>query len=317
MTQVHPAPSTMQRDEDDDDDGDDAYGTDRLAQRVANYETDENHTMLTRDHEDHTFSGIMFTVECLDRAIQNVVLRAVHVRGELGHMTVWVHRGRWHESGRVRESPEKWACVFDDAVEPSPRQVVPLALQTPVALEPGDLVSLYVHSAIQSDTGLVYDNARGGAACEDTYLRVGAGCAHLSPVPFAGYHPWGAWRNRRSFVGRLGYGVKHLLWQPEKDIHRAFPASFHSMVLTLLMARNRNDNYLADLPEDILFYILHMCHSKWAPPLPKPTMLTALADAKSTQLVKKKATSFVRSVRKSIAGLFRRKSTTAPAPAAD
>ena len=74
---------------------------------------------------------------------------------------------------------------------------------------------------------------------------------------------------------------------------------------------------LADLPEDILFYILHMCHSKWAPPLPKPTMLTALADAKSTQLVKKKATSFVRSVRKSIAGLFRRKSTTAPAPAAD
>ena len=167
------------------------------------------------------------------------------------------------------------------------------------------------------DTGLVYDNARGGAACEDTYLRVGAGCAHLSPVPFAGYHPWGAWRNRRSFVGRLGYGVKHLLWQPEKDIHRAFPASFHSMVLTLLMARNRNDNYLADLPEDILFYILHMCHSKWAPPLPKPTMLTALADAKSTQLVKKKATSFVRSVRKSIAGLFRRKSTTVPAPAAD
>ena len=55
-----------------------------------------------------------------------------------------------------------------------------------VALAPGDVVSLYVHSQLQSDTGVVYDNARGGAASEDTYLRVGAGCAHLSPVPFAG-----------------------------------------------------------------------------------------------------------------------------------
>ena len=69
--------------------------------------------MHTTDHEDHTFSGIMFTVECLDRAIQTVVVRAVHVRGELGPMTVWVHRGRWHASRGAREDESLWTKVFD------------------------------------------------------------------------------------------------------------------------------------------------------------------------------------------------------------
>ena len=273
--------------------------------------------MHTTDHEDHTFSGIMFTVECLDRAIQTVVVRAVHVRGELGPMTVWVHRGRWHASRGAREDEGLWTKVFDGVREPSRRSPAALELREPVALAPGDVVSLYVHSQLQSDTGVVYDNARGGAASEDTYLRVGAGCAHLSPVPFAGYHPWGAWRNRRSFVGKLSYGVKHLLWQPEPAVHAAFPAPFRSMVMVLLMARNRRDTYLADLPEDILFYILHMCNSKWAPPPPKPGLAAALAAAPPAAFVKKKSASFVASVRKSLAALFGgRRSARATAPAA-
>ena len=60
--------------------------------------------MHTTDHEDHTFSGIMFTVECLDRAIQTVVVRAVHVRGELGPMTVW-----WTDEGWFGKH-ERRAC---------------------------------------------------------------------------------------------------------------------------------------------------------------------------------------------------------------
>ena len=76
---------------------------------------------------------------------------------------------------------------------------------------------------------------------EDTYLRVGPACAHLSNVPFNGHHPWGAWRNRRSFVGTLSYGVRHLLWQPERKVHSAFPAPFREMVRTLLVL-NRHSN---------------------------------------------------------------------------
>ena len=118
------------------------YARDRLAQQFSDYETDENHEMSTTDHEDHTFAGIMFTVECLDRAIRNVVIRGVSVRGELGPMTVWVARGRWHESRGMREDVAAWDCVFEGPAPPSFRRLHRLDLSSPVALEPGEVRSV-------------------------------------------------------------------------------------------------------------------------------------------------------------------------------
>ena len=299
MTAVHPQPS------------DEEYGLDRLAQTVSNYETHENHEMITKDHEDHTFSGIMFVVECLDNAIRNVVVRGVSVRGELGPMTVWVAPGAW-DSPRglrenLREDAARWTRCFEGFEVPSYRSLRRLDLHDPITLEPGEVVTLYVHSSRRGDCGIVYDNARGGSDCADGYLRVGAGCAHLVPVPFFGYHPWGAWRNRRAFVGRLDYGVRHLLWQPEKRVHGAFPAPFRDMVRTLLVLRNRRDNYVADLPEDVLYYILHMCSSSWAPPRrPRTPAAAALARRSSG------AWASARAVRRTLLSLLGFRSKTRP-----
>ena len=125
MTAVHPQPS------------DEEYGLDRLAQTVSNYETHENHEMITKDHEDHTFSGIMFVVECLDNAIRNVVVRGVSVRGELGPMTVWVAPGAWDSPrglrDNLREDAVRWTRCFEGFEVPSYRSLRRLDLQ-PAAL---------------------------------------------------------------------------------------------------------------------------------------------------------------------------------------
>ena len=103
------------------------YARDRLAQRAANYEVDEEHDIQTQDYEDHTFSGIMFTLEVLDRAVEQVVLRGVAVRGELGPMTVWAAKGRWHDfEGRraARDVPSRGvaAPVFPRTSSPRRRR---------------------------------------------------------------------------------------------------------------------------------------------------------------------------------------------------
>eukprot|EP00629_Pelagomonadales_sp_RCC1024_P017657 CAMPEP_0119269806 /NCGR_PEP_ID=MMETSP1329-20130426/7060_1 /TAXON_ID=114041 /ORGANISM="Genus nov. species nov., Strain RCC1024" /LENGTH=320 /DNA_ID=CAMNT_0007269807 /DNA_START=145 /DNA_END=1104 /DNA_ORIENTATION=- len=257
------------------DDDDAPRVVDRLAQRQASYEVHETHDMLTQDHEDHTFNGVIFTVECLDRAVERVVVRGVAVRGELGPVTVWAARGRWHEDRGFREDPRRWTLCHQSRQGPSYRAPRLLELEAVVALEPGEVASIYVHSALRDDTGVVYDNWRGSV--EDTYLRVGPACAHLSNVPFNGHHPWGAWRNRRSFVGTLSYGVRHLLWQPERKVHSAFPAPFREMVRTLLVLNRHSNSYLADLPVDVLFYVVHMLPAWSAPAAHEKNVVAAAA----------------------------------------
>ena len=56
----------------------------------------ESFTVDTRDHEDHTFCGIMFKVECeTDLPCRYLEIQSVHVRGDLGPMTVWVTPDTW------------------------------------------------------------------------------------------------------------------------------------------------------------------------------------------------------------------------------
>ena len=45
-------------------------------------------------------------------------------------------------------------------------------------------------------------------------------------------------------MGKLSYGVKYQLWKPEATSHSSYPASFKGVVLTLLMARNREGTLL-------------------------------------------------------------------------
>lgn len=222
-----------------------------VEQGEADYVVEEVHSCMTADHEDHTFSGIIFAVECHCLQVATLTLRSIWVRGELGPMTVWVKDGFW--DAMSRETQQEWHLVHSSLQPPSlasPRQLV---LNPPTDFRPGDVASVYVHSALRSDTGIVYDNQRDPS--QDSYLRVHAGCAHLSPHPFASHHPWGAWRPRRQFVGKITYGVRKLLWRPA--VHARFPRGFRTIIMHLCLLKKRRP--LSALPDDVFFYVIHLC----------------------------------------------------------
>ena len=68
----------------------------------------ESFTVDTRDHEDHTFCGIMFKVECeTDLPCRYLEIQSVHVRGDLGPMTVWVTPDTWEHKQEEGERVEE------------------------------------------------------------------------------------------------------------------------------------------------------------------------------------------------------------------
>ncbi len=96
--------------------------------------------VATADRGDHTFSGVMFSIECkADVPVQRMELRAFFVRGHLGSITVWVTPGSWR--GR-HENQELWSLVYSGVLDPSPHEHVRLGLISPIVLKPGDTVGL-------------------------------------------------------------------------------------------------------------------------------------------------------------------------------
>ena len=183
--------------------------------------------------QDHTFCGVMFTIECKSELpVEFLEIRSLSVRGQLGPITVWVTPDTWqgkHENEKV------WEQVYSASHPSSYRSFTKLAFSRPVIVAGGQSIGVYVHSAVDGDEvsppsspgsacgcltassarnppdrclqGIVYDNERGGSAHEDSFLRLGAGLAHLSNVPFSPLGFWGrAWRSHRQFVGRVEYG---------------------------------------------------------------------------------------------------------------
>ena len=100
--------------------------------------------MHTTDHEDHTFSGIMWDLECkADLPVDYVELTSVWVRGDLGPMAVYWTPGTFlgnHERARA------WRKVHESTRRPSMEELVELTLDPPVRVPAGGRVGLYVHS---------------------------------------------------------------------------------------------------------------------------------------------------------------------------
>ena len=90
----------------------------------------------------------------------------------------------------------------------------------------------------------------------------------------------------------------HLLWQPERKVHSAFPAPFREMVRTLLVLNRRGDSYLADLPVDVLFYVVHMLPA-WSAPAAQESKGVVAAAVGKPRLVLGRA---LRSVRRFLFG---------------
>jgi len=236
---------------------------------VANYSVHENFSVDTRDHEDHTFCGVMFDVIC--KAFSNCAdviplefmqITAISVRGDLGPMTVWTTPNSFRSKEHDQDS---WQLVYKGDHAPSRREYLSLELDSPIKLSPGERCGIYVHSSLPGDDAIVYDNSRRrGATYEDKLFRVLTGKAHLSNRPFGRSGMFGfPWRDDREFVGRFTYGARYKLWNPE--VHTLFPPGFRRAVRTLLLCASRPESPLHFMQNEVIFYILNMCRHDWFP----------------------------------------------------
>lgn len=229
---------------------------------VADYAVHETKTIVSRDHSDHTFSGIMFSIVVKEELpVDFLEIEAVAVRGQLGPLTVWVKAGGWELGQHERRS--SWKQVYCEEHMPSRRKLVPLKFDEPARVRGGDKISIYIHSALPNDQAIVYDNQRFYVTREDDFMRVTPGLAHLCNEPFGSWHPWGSWRRNREFVGSVSYGVRYILWNPVKHVHQRFNDPFKDLVLLMLLCKPRADCPFSWLSEDCIFYILNMTRYDW------------------------------------------------------
>jgi len=242
--------------------------------KVANYIVHESFTVDTRDHEDHTFCGVMFDVCCKGRdddglPVEFLQIDALSIRGDLGPITVWTTPGSRRRKEHVQD---EWTCLHEQDHQASLRDYQRLDLSPPVRLGPGESCGLYVHSKLPGDDAIVYDNQRSRVTYEDKVFRVLPGMAHLSNRPFGRHGMWGfPWRDNREFVGKISYGVGYMLWNPVREVHLWFPDRFRAMARLLLLCARRSSSPMHRLQDEVVYYILNMCRHDWFSAEPAPS----------------------------------------------
>jgi hypothetical protein len=222
----------------------------------------------TRDHEDHTFCGVMFDVACDSRLpLEYLEVQSVAVRGDLGPLTVWVAEESYQG---IHEEQSAWKKVYEGVHEPSREALVELKFTAPMRLKPGESCGIYVHSALPGDEAIVYDNKRAALTYQDRCFKVLPGLAHLSNRPFGKRGFWGRpWRQQREFVGRVGYGVRWRMWSPSN--HLSFPPAFQQTVKTMIMASRRPESLMYLLQDELVLFIRNPCWwDDWGDAMPEP-----------------------------------------------
>ena len=254
-----------------------------LELRVAAEEiVHQNVTVDTHDRQDHSYAGVMFNVQCKPAALQYLEVSALWVRGDLGPITVWATpdsfdgketcEDLWETSVDSLAPGDKingWTLVYAGNHEPSRATLVPMHLQLPLRLAPGSSCGMYIHSRLVGDDQIVYDNLRHQRlGRSDRFLDISPGLAHLCPTPFSSARTNGVrqlrlppWRTQREFVGRVAYGIRWLLWNPE--VHSQLPVTFQRLVKVVLMCARRPESPLFLLNTDQVMYILNKC-SWWS-----------------------------------------------------
>jgi hypothetical protein len=197
-------------------------------------------------------------------------ISSLWVRGQLGPLTVWTRAGgHGGRHGDAVHDPAQWTKIYEKTHDPSFRTLVELVLEQPVRIRAGDTLGVYVHSAAPGDAAIVYDDQRRfytdaeEPVRDDGKLVILPGTAHLSNKPFGRRAPWGgdALRQGRLFVGRVSYGVRWMLWNPET--HLRFPLGFRAATEAMLMGGKRPDCLLYHLGDEVLFYVMNRCSWDW------------------------------------------------------
>lgn len=163
--------------------------------------------------------------------------------------------------------PSAWTKLYEQTHGASKNEYVELVLNQPIRLKPGETRALYIHSTLQGDEAIVYDNSYYGnnsKRFEDDKLAILSGRAHVSTRVFGQEPIWGwgnAWRDRREFVGRLSYGTVYKLWNPE--VHPKFGGNFQDGARALLLCQRHWESPWSILPDECVYYILNMCRWDW------------------------------------------------------
>mmetsp|Transcript_20845 Transcript_20845/g.31418 ORF Transcript_20845/g.31418 Transcript_20845/m.31418 type:complete len:400 (+) Transcript_20845:296-1495(+) len=216
----------------------------------------------------------MFPVKCKDDLpLVQVIIKSIGIRGRLGPLTVWVSN-KEEESlrpGCFRMNKKYWTKVYEKIHKPSFTNFCTLDLsQNPIILKPGQIRAVYIHSTLENDEAIVYDNNRHRRTYDDALVSILTGRAHVSPTAFGTTPIWGwgnAWRDQREFVGRIEYGAVYKLWNPSLALN--FGSKFQSLVRTMHLCQRRWESPLSKLPDDCIFYILNMCRWDWASDTPE------------------------------------------------
>lgn len=151
----------------------------------------------------------------------------------------------------------------------------------PIILKPGEIRALYIHSTGPGDQAIVYDNTEvpfmrnmqeysPPPRYEDALIAIYSGKAHVSRQPFGQTPIWGwgnSWRDHREFVGRLSFGARYTLWNP--DTNYCFGPKFRQVTRMMLLLQRHVDSPVCLLPDECLYYILNMCHWNWFDDAPK------------------------------------------------
>mmetsp|Transcript_48101 Transcript_48101/g.145278 ORF Transcript_48101/g.145278 Transcript_48101/m.145278 type:complete len:462 (-) Transcript_48101:471-1856(-) len=174
--------------------------------------------------------------------------------------------GRAVANSQISMRPRHWTKIYSRTHPQSFSSYTALDLSSnPIRLRPGQVRGVYIHSTLEGDEAIVYDNRHQEITHDDGFISVLPGRAHVSTMPFGQTPIWGwgnAWRDDREFVGRISYGAVFRLWNPSE--HCVFGDKFRGLTRTLFMCQRRWESPFSFLPDDCIFFILNMCRWDWA-----------------------------------------------------
>jgi hypothetical protein len=159
----------------------------RRMKSQATHIVNESFKVETEDNEDHTFSGVMFTVKCMDALpLKYIVVDSVWVRGGLGPLTVWSMPGDHFAPGEnCHKRKDLWTQVYDDSHDAS-ETLVELRLTEKVRIQRGEKHSFYVHSRARTTRGLCTTTASAAASGVPTSASRYSRDERISPTsPFS------------------------------------------------------------------------------------------------------------------------------------